>query len=109
MHRLLFLVIFLFPSISYSQIDPAALDSLARSIDSSARSHRSRQDSMIKVQDSIYQFEVKKAYKNQDPGSKNNSVEKREENRKEILAALVIGVLLLGLIVLLARKRTTKT
>jgi hypothetical protein len=86
-----------------AQIDPAKLDSLKRSIDSSVKLSRAWQDSFSKRQDSIYRLSQVKA--RQADQSNNISAEKnKREKNHSIIFAIAILFLLTIIIVLLRRK-----
>lgn len=90
---------------SFAQINPHKLDSLSRSIDSTAKAYRNWQDSFGKVQDSIYQAAVDTP---DSTGIKNGLEQQRKEaqRRKEALIRIGIGVFLfLMFVILLMRKR----
>jgi hypothetical protein len=109
MYRYLLVMVFLMQLNVYGQIDQKKLDSLARSIDSSAKTHKSWQDSFTKVQDSIYSSAINK---NNSPTVDDLAEQKRKETkqRQQILLRIVISVVLLitGFVVLL-RRRKNKT
>ena len=113
MLRVLTVIILLLQFNSYGQVDPKKLDSLSRSIDSSAKLIRSDQDRFIKVQDSAYHSEVNKAL---GQGSRNHDqflAEKKRREEKERQQAIVrIGLSVLIFIVpilVLLRKRKPKS
>ena len=81
MLRVLTVIILLLQFNSYGQIDPKKLDSLSRSIDSSAKLIRSDQDRFIKVQDSAYHSEVNKAL---GQGSRNHDQFLAEKKRQTV-------------------------
>ena len=113
MHRFLsVLALLLYLNIN-GQIDQKKLDSLARSIDSSAKARKISQDSFIKIQDSAYQLEMNKALKQNSRKFDNSLTERKRKEAKErqqAILRIVISVVLfiIGIIALL-RKRKTKT
>lgn len=113
MHRLLLAIVLLMPFNIHAQIDPKKLDSLSRSIDSSAKVRKSWQDSFAKVQDSIYHSATSKDIKNNSHNTDQsfNEGKKREakERQQTILRIVTGAVLLLIGIMALIRRRKTKT
>ena len=86
----------------HAQIDQGKLDSLSRSIDSSAQVYRKQQEEIIKNRESTYRNEVKKALQN-DSSARNVLAEqerKGAKERQEITARILTGVLLLFLAVI---------
>jgi hypothetical protein len=95
---------------SYSQIDQKKLDSLSRSIDSSAKAYRAWQDSFNKVQDSIYQAAINKDFQSSHNPGQLSPEQKRKEAKERQKIILRIGVsiaiLIIAAIVWLRRKKT---
>ena len=100
------LVFSLFFFSSFAQVDPHKLDSLSRSIDSTAKAYKAWQDSFSKVQDSIYQTSIT-ATSDSVKSTKLSAEKKEAERRKEALIRIGIGVFLflLFVVLLLIRKR----
>mgnify|MGYP003579655140 CR=1 FL=1 len=110
MHRYLLVLALLFQVNSFSQIDPAKLDSLSRSIDSSAKAYRQWQDSFQKRQDSIYESALRSQDTERNMRNLTNwTLENEERKRKQKQQAYIrIGIGVLFLIVLIvgwARRR----
>jgi len=103
MHPILTVMVLLLSLSAYPQLDQRKLDSLSRSIDSSAKASRNWQDSFTKIQDSIYQAATAKSA---DDNSRNSSQllaeqEKRESmERQRILLRILAGVsvVLIGIV-----------
>jgi deoxyribodipyrimidine photolyase-like uncharacterized protein len=113
MHRLLPVIVLLLHLSIHAQIDQKKLDSLSRSIDSSAKAYKYWQDSFAKQQDSIYHAaiskEIKKDSRNPDEFLLEEKREEAEERQQTILR-IVTGVVLLVIgIIALIRRRKTKT
>lgn len=95
---------------AYGQIDPEKVDSLARTIDSSANARQLKQDSAIKIIDSNYRSGLNEAIRN----SHNNLTEqkiKAVNGRKQIILQIIIGVALLIVVLFVAmfkRRRIKK-
>ena len=113
MHRLLLAIVLLMQFDIHAQIDPKKLDSLSRSIDSSAKVRKSWQDSFSKVQDSIYHAATSKDIKNNSHNTDQFLAEekrkKAKERQQEILRIVTGAVLLVIGIIALIRRRKTKT
>jgi hypothetical protein len=113
MHRLLLAIALLMQLGILAQIDPKKRDSLAKSIDSSAKAYRSWQDSFTNAQDSIYHAAINKEVKN---ASRNPDQFLAEQKRKEAkerqqaIVRIIIGVALLAIgIIAIVKRRKTKT
>jgi hypothetical protein len=91
---------------SYGQIDPIKLDSLARSIDSSAKALQLTQDSFVQAQDSIYRSALDNTLQRQ---SKFVEEERRKEKyRQQVtlrIIAVVVFIIAVGLFFWIRRKR----
>jgi hypothetical protein len=113
MHRFLPVMVLFFHLNTHGQINQKKLDSLTKAIDSSARIHKSWQDSFTKVQDSIYHAAISKDPEQNSRSLNNFLIEQRRREAKEMQQAIlhiVIGILLLiASIIAIARKRKTKT
>ena len=98
------LVLFIFLTISqfsYSQVDPAKADSLARAITSKQKKMESFQDSFIKVQESTYQAEVAKGLQNSTNYQTSVSAEEKiGEQKRERRLYILLGILVLLLVLL---------
>jgi hypothetical protein len=95
MHRFLPVMVLLFNLSTYAQLDQKKLDSLSRSIDSSAKASRNWQDSFTKIQDSIYQTAIGKSAGGNsiNPSQFLAEQEKRESReRQRILLRFLAGV-----------------
>jgi len=110
---LLFILGLLFISNSYSQIDQDKLDSLSRSINSSAKAYRAWQDSFKKAQDSIYSIAIKKDLQKNRSDSDHFLAEelRREEKRRQqaILCIILSIAILITTVFVWRRRRKTKT
>ena len=100
---LLVMVLLLHPNV-YGQIDQKKLDSLSRAIDSSAKSHKSWQDSFIRSQDSIYQSAVNKNNGHQ----RNDVIKQNEKERQKFWLRIIVAVFVIAMVIALLRKRKTK-
>jgi hypothetical protein len=113
MPRLLLAIVLLMQLSIHAQIDPKKLDSLARSIDSSAKTYRFWQDSFTKAQDSIYQAAINKDIENNSRNPDQFLAEQRRKEAKErqqAIIRIIIGVALLAIgIIAIARREKTKT
>ena len=87
-----------------AQIDQHKLDSLRRSIDSSARAHTMWQDSFTKAQDSIYQSAV-----NNTRLSKQNHLEREVQRRRNLQGIFIALLLVVVAVLLLLRRRKNNT
>jgi len=91
---------------SYGQIDPIKLDSLARSIDSSAKALQLTQDSFVQAQDSIYRSALDNTLQRQ---TKFVEEERRKEKyRQQVtlrIIAVVVFIIAVGLFFWIRRKR----
>jgi len=98
---------------SYSQINQNKLDSLSRSINSSAKAYRAWQDSFKKVQDSIYRSAIKKDLQKNRSDLQNFSEEERrrkEKERQQTILRIVIGIaILITAVFAWRRRRKTRT
>ncbi|MGZ3937294.1 MAG: hypothetical protein ACXVLT_00980 [Flavisolibacter sp.] len=106
-HRFLVLLVLLFPLVSHAQIDQRKLDSLKKSIDSSAAAHREWQDSFSKVQDSVYQDAVKKAV-NGDNISRDHHI-KKVESRRIVQGIVIVLAIVIAVVLLFLYRRTKST
>lgn len=90
----------LLQSTASGQIDQRKLDSLARSIDSSAGAQKKWQDSFIRRQDSNYRSDVSSAF-NRRPGSANGKEMQGRGagNEKRFIPGVLAGLLFILLIV----------
>lgn len=104
MYRYLLVMVLLLHLNVYGQIDQKKLDSLSRAIDSSAKSHKSWQDSFIRSQYSIYQSAV-----NKNDLQKRNEVAKRNgEERQKFWLRIIVAVFVIAMIIALLRKRKAR-
>ena len=104
---MLLLLVLTFHLLSHAQIDQNKLDSLRRSIDSTAHVHKNWQDSFARAQDSVYHTAISKTIRNDKRigGQQENQV-KRQRILQGILVALAIVV---ALVIVLLRKRRKKS
>ena len=101
MTRLYLFLCLVISQFSYSQVDQAKADSLARAIASKQKKMESFQDSFIKVQESTYQAEVAKGLRNTTNDQTSLSAEEKiEEQRSERRLYILIGILALLLVLL---------
>jgi hypothetical protein len=89
-----------------AQIDQRKLDSLRRSIDSSAKTHKQWQDSFTKVQDSLYQDAINKTDLNKQ--KELSEQQERESQRRKILQGIIIALALVASALLLLLRRRKK-
>jgi hypothetical protein len=93
----LFLILLLLSNLNtVGQIDQRKLDSLSKSINSSAKEHRLWQDSFTKVQDSIYRAAISKTGNRYSPNLDNSQAKKGRRAFPEsrlVIALIVIGAL----------------
>jgi len=94
-------MVFLFQLVSQAQIDQKKLDSLRRSIDSSANERMRWEDSFVKVQDSVYHTAISKIIKEKNPGQR----QENEVQRQKILQGIVMALLAIIAVVVLLRRR----
>jgi hypothetical protein len=92
----------------YGQIDPNKLDSLSRSIDSSAKAYKQQQSAIIKVQESTYRSKAKALQQNARPANDSIAEQRRKESQPHTIR-IVIGVLLLlvPIFIILRKKKPT--
>lgn len=113
MHRFFLAFTLLFPLTIYGQIDQKKLDSLSRSIDSSAKAYKLWQDSFNKVQDSIYHAAISKNVE-QNSRNLNNFIDEQKRRganeKKQAILRIVLSIVLLVIgVIALVRRRKTKT
>jgi hypothetical protein len=89
-----------------AQIDQRKLDSLRRSIDSFANTHKLWQDSFTKVQDSVYQDAINKTDLNKQ--KELSEQHERESQRRKILQGIIIALALVATALLLLLRRRKK-
>jgi hypothetical protein len=110
---LLFIPALFFISTSYSQINQSKLDSLSRSINSSAKAYRAWQDSFKKAQDSVYRSALKKDLQKSRSGRENFSAEERrrkERERQQTTLRIILSIaILITAVFVWRRRRKTKT
>lgn len=111
MYRLLPLLALLLQLGAFAQIDQRKLDSLAKSIDSSAKVRRQWQDSFSRAQDSVYRLAQSHKSSGQSSGTNGSSLaEKKQQERQQGIISLVAGLLIFAiLLIVMIRKRKTKT
>lgn len=112
MHRLFYAVALLLGLSGFSQedqVNPEALDSFKRSIESSRQQVKAWQDSFNRSQDSLYNLAINNAGFKQNPASLLNvDVEKyeRDENKlQRVYITVSIGVILFILLAVAISKR----
>ena len=104
MYRYLLVMVLLLHLNVYGQVDQRKLDSLSRAIDSSAKSHKSWQDSFIRSQDSIYHSAVAK----KDLGKSRDLDNQDKAERRRLGLRMVIAVFIMALVIAFVRKRKRK-
>jgi hypothetical protein len=113
MRRLLPLMVLLLHLSLHAQIDQKKLDSLSRSIDSSAKAYKSWQDSFANLQDSIYHAAISRDTENNSRNLDQFLAEQKgreAKERQQAMLRIVIGIVLLAIgVIALARRRKTKT
>jgi hypothetical protein len=94
---------------SFAQVDQKKLDSLARSIDASARAARAWQDSFMKTQDSIYGTGVVRSKEPERNGfEKSAAVPKPEKKQKRTYIPVVIGIFVALVLIVGFRRKIRK-
>jgi len=105
-HRFFLFLVLLFPLVCPAQIDQNKLDSLKKSIDSSAAARKVWQDSFTNVQDSVYQDAIKKTV-----GAERGPKEQRQQNveRQRTMQGILIALLIVTAVLLILRRRKKKS
>lgn len=96
----------LLPIVSSAQIDQRKLDSLRKSIDSSAAARRVWQDSFANAQDSAYQEAIEKTV-----GVQKSAREQRQQKveRKRTIQGILIALLIVIVVLFILRHRKKKS
>ena len=113
MNRFLLLLFLFYGLHTYSQIDPAKADSLARVIASRQKTTEAYQDSFIRAQDSIYHSGISRSQQGLEPATSVSEEINEEKRNKERQLYIRWGVTVLLLVLLVIgwrrfRKKTTR-
>lgn len=94
---------------TYAQIDQRKLDSLSKSVDSTAKAYKHQQSIIIKTQDSLYQSSIRQQQHSFNKDSLAEEKRTEANTRQKNISSMALAILLLGFVIFLLIKKRRRT